>query len=205
MMDSSPRNPVTRLAAMRGRHVICLLVCGFALALAGCGSDEDGTIPPDDADNLLNQVEAVQSAVEEGNCELAEDHAAELITTVNNLPNDVDTEVASELTRAADNLRGMTADPDECASGTSGVGGVQPIDTTDTETTEEPETTTTTTTTEEETTTEEPPPEEEEPQPQEPAEPAPPAGGNQGGGQGGGTGGPTQSGGLEVPSGGGGG
>ena len=203
MSGSSRQNPVTRLAAMRGRRHICLLVCGFALALAGCGSDEEGTIPPNDADNLLNQVEAVQTAVNEGNCELAADHAQELITTVNNLPSDVDNEVASELTKAADNLRGMTADPDECTTGASGIEGVQPTDTTETETTE-PETTVTETTTPEEETTTEEEPEESGQQPPEEEQPTPPAEGDQGGGGGGG-GAPTQSGGLEVPSGGGGG
>ena len=188
---------------MRSRPHICLLVCGFALAFAGCGSDDEGTIPPDDAENLLNQIEAVQAAVDENNCVLAEQHAQELIATVNNLPSDVDREVAGELTKAADNLRGMTTDPDECTTGASGFDGVQTTDTTDTETTEPETTVTETTTPEEETTTEEAPEEEQQQPPEE--QPEPPAGGDQGGGGDQGTGPPTQSGGLEVPSGGGGG
>jgi hypothetical protein len=189
---------------MRGRLLISLLVCAFALGFSACGGDDDGTIPPDDADNLLNQVEAVKDAVDEGNCELAQDHAQELISVVNNLPNEVDSKVASELTKAASNLDELAADPTECVSGASGVTGPQTTDTTETDTTEpettEPETTTTTTTTEEETTTEE-----------TPQEPEPPAGGGNQGDQGGGnttspppTGGaPSPSGGLEPPSGGG--
>ena len=206
MTRSSRRKPITRLAAMRGRTHISLLVCVSALTLAACGGDDGGTIPPDEADNLLSQLEAVQGYVDDGDCLHAEQQVAELINQVNALPSDVDPKVESELTKAADNLRGMTADPTQC--GASGITGAQPTeetDTTDTETTE-PETTVTETTTPEEETTTEEQPEEEQPQEQQPPEeqpeeqptPAP------GGGQSGGTS-PTQSGGLEVPDGSGGG
>jgi hypothetical protein len=201
------RKALSRLAAMRGTLHKSLLVCAFALALAGCGSD-DGTIPPEDADNLLNQVEAVRSAAEGGLCDRAQDHAQEFVDGVNALPNDVDPEVASELTKAATNLEDLAASPSQCTeteTGATGLPGVEPTDTTDTtDTTEtvEPETTTTETTSTdeekpeeeepEETTTIEPPPDEE---PEEDPSQAPPTGS-----QGGGGGGPT-SGGLEPPTG----
>jgi hypothetical protein len=198
------RKALSRLAAMRGTLHKSLLVCVFALALAGCGSD-DGTIPPEDADNLLNQVEAVRSAAEGGLCDRAQDHAQEFVDGVNALPNDVDPEVASELTKAATNLEDLAASPSQCTeteTGATGLPGVEPTDTTDTTETVEPETTTTETTSTdeekpeeeepEETTTIEPPPDEE---PEEDPSQAPPTGS-----QGGGGGGPT-SGGLEPPTG----
>jgi hypothetical protein len=191
---------------MRGRLRNPLLVCGIALTLAGCGGGGDGTIPPSDAENLLNQLEAVQNDVQSGDCDTAAQHTQEFIAGVNALPKGVDPQVESELTKAADNLRTMVSDPTECAIGTTGNTGLETTDTTATDTTDTettaPETTVTETTTpEEETTTQE-----------EPAEqpPAPTGGGNEGGDQGGGDtspppsgGEPSQSGGLEVPSGGG--
>ena len=176
---------------MRGRLPIPLLVCALALTLAGCGSGDDGTIPPDDANNLLNQVEAVKNDVESGDCETAKQHAQELVAGVNALPNDVDPDVASELTKAAFNLTQLAST--DCEEGTSGITG---LDTTETDTTAtqtettQPETTTTTTT-EPETTTS------TEEQPEEP--PAPPGGGNEGGNEGGGNVNPTPGGGGLVP------
>ncbi len=195
-----PPEPLSRLAAMRGTLRNSLLMCAFALALAGCGSD-DGTIPPGDADNLLNQIDAVRDAVQEGDCDLAQSHAEELISQVDELPNDVDPEVAGALTKAAANLDDLAANPDQCTeTGASGIPGAQPTETTDTTETVEPETTTTETTTtdeeppEEETTTIEPPPDDE---PQEDPGQQPPTGnqGGQGGGAGGG--GAPPSGGVE--------
>ena len=196
MSGSSRRNPVTRLAAMRGRLHIWLLVCGFALALAGCGSDEVGTIPPDEANNLLAVLAAVEKYADEGNCELAQSQAAEFISRVNALPNDVDNEVAGELTKAATNLDDLAAN-DCTETGASGLDEVQP-DTTEPETTEPETTVTETTTPEEETTTEEQPAEEEQ-QPEE-EQPAEPAGGGQDQGDQGGT--VTPGGGAAPPSGG---
>jgi hypothetical protein len=201
MSPRGRRNPIPRLAAMRRKT--SLLACIAALAIAGCGSSDGGTIPPDDANNLLNQLEAVQSDVRAGDCENAQQHAQEFVAGVNALPSDVDHDVASELTKAADNLRGLTEDPRQCASGASGEEGAQTTETTDTtetDTTAAPTTTpTTTTTTEEATTTDEP--SDSEQQPDEPVAPAPPAGqGNQGDQ---GTQGPvTPTPGGDVPSGG---
>jgi hypothetical protein len=188
---------------MRGRPLIPLLVCAFALTLAGCGSDDGGTIPPGDADTMLNYIQAIEEAVAEGDCEAASDNATELVNVVNTLPNDVDTEVAGELTRAADNLNEL-ADTD-CVAGTSDVTG---LDTTETDATAEPTETTTTTTTEPETTTDEEPTDEEQTD-EEPADEQPtdqggpeedqgsePPTGDQGGG------GQSQGGGVSPSSGG---
>jgi hypothetical protein len=182
-----------------------LLACAVALALGGCGGGGDGTIPPDEADNLLNQLAALQDDVSRGDCDTAKQHAEEFKTGVNELPNDVDPDVASELTKAAANLEDLAADPSQCAgSGTTGESGVDATDTTEPDTTEaEPATTTTdTTTTEPDTTSED--------TTDEPAdETPPPESGNQGGDEGGdvspapgGNVTPTPSGGLQPPSGG---
>jgi hypothetical protein len=185
---AGPRTRVTRLAAMPGAIRKSLLVCVFALALAlaGCGSDDEGTIPPSDAENLLNQLAAVQSAVSEGDCDFAQEHAEEFAGAVEALPNDVEPKVAEELSKAAGNLETLAADPDQCTeTGASGEDGVEPTTPTETapeETSTTSTTSTTSSTTDEETTTNEPSGE----QPSEAPGQEPPSG-NQG--QGGGTGG----------------
>ncbi len=188
---------MSRLAAMRGRLVKPLLVCVFALTFAGCGSGDDGTIPQDEADDLLSVLETMQSQIEEGECEFVDENATEFVDRVNALPGDVDPEVASELTKAADNLRVLAAQPDQCAeTGATGITGTTTTETPDTTDTEA--TVTETTTPEEETTTEEPAEEEpaEEPSPEPPAT----GGGNEGGNQGG-DGAPTPDEDLEPPGG----
>ena len=157
--------PITRLAAMPGRIRKSLLVCVFALSLAGCGGGDDGSIPSDEAGQLLALLAAVQNAAQDGDCELAQGNAQEFVDRVNNLPNGVDQEVSNELTKAAANLDDLASEPSECTpTGTSDTGGVQT--TTEEETTTEPtstiesttesSTTESSTTTEEETTTEAP-------------------------------------------------
>ncbi len=186
---------ITRLAAMARRPRISLLSCVFALALAGCGSSDDGTIPPDDASELLSLLAAVEQEANSGSCEIAQGLAQEFVTSVNDLPNDVDPKVAGELTKAATNLEGLTEQPGECPeTGATGEFGDQSTTSTTSTVTTEPTTTEETTTDDEPTTTEEP----TEEQPSEDPNPEPPAGGGPSGETGGGTGG----GGTGSPSGG---
>ncbi|MDX6581349.1 MAG: hypothetical protein QOI10_533 [Solirubrobacterales bacterium] len=180
MTMSGRLKPLSRLAAMRGRTRKSLLVCVFALTLAGCGGDS-GTIPPQDANTLLNELKAVRTDVESGDCDTAQQHAQELIGAVAQLPNDVDPDVASELTKASEHLDQLAST--QC-TGASGLTGVQPSTSTTSTTTVEPtETSTTeTSTTTQEQTSDQPP---TEPQGGDNAGQQPPAGGQDQGGQGG--------------------
>lgn len=163
----------SRLAAMLRRARKPLLVVVSAVLLAGCGSDDEGTIPSGDADNLINLVNAVEEAVAEQNCDFAEDNADEFVAAVNNLPAEVDDEVKEGLREAGNRMTELSRDPAQCEpSGATGEDG--PEESSTTSTTVEPETTTETTTSEEET-TEEPPTEEE---PEEEEDPADDGGGN---------------------------
>jgi hypothetical protein len=175
---------------MPGRTRICLLSCVFALAISGCGSSDDGTIPPSDAENLLTLLSAVQTEAAQGECELAQDHAQEFVSAVGNLPPDVDPKVADELDTAATNLDQLAKDPAECTeAGASGALGDQ--STTSTTSTVSPDTTTETSTTEEQPTTTLEPPTGQQGQPDQ----QPPAGGqDQGGSTDGGSGGPASGG-----------
>ena len=189
MSHPGRHKPITRLAAMPRRGPICLLACVFALAFASCGSSNDGTIPPDEADTLLTLVAAVKNDVVNGECDRAKAHAQELVSEVDQLPNEVDRDVADELAKAATNLEGLseTDCTDTGASGETGVATTSTTSSTTTEVTTAPTTTEETSTTS--TTTDQ--------QPTEQPNQTPPTGQpDQGGGQTGpgGTGGPASGG-----------
>lgn len=189
---------------MPPRTRIALLAGVFAIAIGGCGSGDNGTIPPQNSEELLNVLTQIETLVETGDCTLAAGRVTELTDAINQLPDDVDPEVQSALTKGASNLLALTKDPDNCTGeGATDEGGVEPLESTSTSTTTTATSTTTvpedTSTTEE---TQEEPPADQPTQDNE----TPPAGdtgdnGNQGdqGDQGGGTGGP--SGGVDVPGG----
>jgi hypothetical protein len=129
-----------------------LLVIVAAALLAGCGSDEEGTIPAENADNLINLLNAVEDAAADQNCEFAADYASQFVDAVNELPAEVDDEVKEGLREAGQQMTELSQDPEQCDpdAGASGEDGPEEETTSTTSTTEEPETTTTTTTTEEE-------------------------------------------------------
>jgi hypothetical protein len=172
---------------MPGSPKIGLLacVCTLALALAGCGSDDEGgTIPSTDSENLISLLDAVEDNVAGGNCELAQKQAEEFVDAVNALPAEVGEEVKSGLRDGGSQLAELSADPSECedTTGDSGLGGVEP------EPEPEPETTTTTeeTTTEESTTTTDTEDDSEEPPPPPDDDQGDSGGGGEGGGGSGG-------------------
>jgi len=173
---SEALKPITRLAAMRVRPLISLLSCVFALTVAGCGSGDGGTIPPNDAENLLNLVTAVQGDISDGECERATEHAQELVTEVGQLPSEVDADVANELAKASTNLEQLAGS--QCTdTGASGETGAQTTATT----TSVPETPTTTSVPETSTTTDESSTTQPEQQtPTEQPNQQPPTGQNQG-------------------------
>ena len=152
--------PGNRLAAMPGRLRIPVLACTLALALllVGCGSGEGGTIPSEDADNLVRLLDAIENDLASQNCEVVDDHVGEFASEVNSLPSEVDDEVEKGLTQASARLIELSRQPGQCeeVTGATGVTGTE--STPSTTTTEESTTSSTTTSTS--TTTE---PEEEEP------------------------------------------
>ena len=198
-----PPRPLSRLAAMAGRTRISLLVCLFAFGLAGCGSN-DGTIPSEQAGDMLALLDALQSDVQDGQCDHVTGTAEEFSSRVQNLPSDVDSDVRNALTKAAAHLDELAAAPSACTPAETGATGPSDVQTTpDTTTTEETtptttEETTTTTTTDEEAPTK---PDNTDtgngPAPDQ--APAPPTDQGQGQGEGGDTG---NGGGVSPPSGG---
>jgi hypothetical protein len=152
-----------------------LAVVACTAALAACGGDEEGGPIPEEAGNqLLGQLDQIQTQVQQGLCDEAAATAGAFAEGVDQLPPEVSGELRTRLVEASANLEALTQDSEQCqtSTGTSDPAVVEP-----------PETTTTTT---DEPTTEEPPPD-EEPPPEEDdqGENVPPPGGGAGGNEGG--------------------
>jgi hypothetical protein len=166
---------------MPGRLRTIVLACALATALAGCGSGGDGTIPKQDADNLVSLLDGIESDLAAHDCDLIPQHVNAFAEQVNSLPPEVDDEVQKGLIQGADRLVELSKQPEQCQD-VSGASGATSTTEETTTTTTEPEETTTTTEPEETTTTT-----------TQPEEESPPAnGGNEQGGNGNG---PP----LEVP------
>jgi outer membrane biosynthesis protein TonB len=156
---------------------LATLACG--LVLAACGEEDGGSIPPAKANQWISQLEEIETAVSEGDCDAAEAEAEALAQDVSSgSVSDLDPAVQDALIEATDNLTRLAQE--DCEPETGATGETDPITT-------------------EEATPPIEPPVEEEPPPVEPEEPPeqdqgsdePPgnSGGGQGNGQGSGSGG----------------
>jgi hypothetical protein len=175
---------VTRLGSMPGiRAISSALAAGAcAAALAACGGDDEGgPIPQEEGNQLIGQLDDIESLVEQGACDAAQQVAVEFATGVNNLPEEVGGELRQRLVEASGNLESLTGDQCTPPTGTTGETGELPPETTEEVPLPEEETTEEPTTTDEE---EPPPPEEDEGNgpPTDTPGGGDPGGGNQGGG-----------------------
>lgn len=107
-----------RLAAMsksKRRRATSAAFAAAMMGLAGCGgSGDEGTIPSQNADELLQQLSLVETNVADGNCTTATTEAQQFVLAVNALPKDVGAETKEGLRDAGENLVAMTQDPAEC-------------------------------------------------------------------------------------------
>jgi hypothetical protein len=133
-MSPGSRNTLAAMPGPRRRLAATAAIAAAALGLAACGSEDDGTIPRDDAEAMLAFLSEVQSAVDAGACTSATTDASQFVEAVNQLPKDVGTETKEELRAAGENLVEMTQDETKCAepdedpppdTGTTGIGGEQ--------------------------------------------------------------------------------
>src|SRR5262245_40177244 len=155
----------SRLAAMRtaaaevatrgGRRVAALAIAlAIGVAVSACGSTDqaDVTIPSDNAQAMIAELDQVQQALD-SDCRAAKQAAGQFVDQVNLLPSQVGTDAKNRLRDAGENLEKLIGS--QCQpSGATGEAGVVPETTTPPEPTTEETTTNTTTETE----TEEPPP-----------------------------------------------
>lgn len=163
-------NTLARMPGFRRLLNGCAATLGAAV-LAACGGSDGGPIPEEAGRDLLGQLDAVERAVSDGDCDAAESAADDFAQGINELPPEVEGELRVALDEASANLKQLTAEQCEPETGPTG-------ETVPTTTTQPPTTTTEATTT---TTTTEEPPEEGNGPPV-----TPPGGGNQDGGNAGG-------------------
>ena len=127
---------ITRLAAVLrpGSRWLAPALAAVAVGIAGCGSDDDGTIPPASADAMIERLDQIESAVESQDCTSARTDVSQLSGTVNLLPKEVGTETKDDLRtlvtrlenllveQCTDSDSGTSTEPD---TGATGVGGEQ--------------------------------------------------------------------------------
>jgi hypothetical protein len=141
-----------------------------AVGLPACGSDDEGTIPQENGQAMLAQLDDVEQAVEAQDCDTARSAAVGLTDQVDALPADVDPELRDALVEASNQLVALTQDPEQCTPVETGAS--------DDLTEEEPDTTTEAP--EEELPNEENPPTDEETPPADEEGNEGPGGGNSG-------------------------
>jgi hypothetical protein len=147
------RTAAAEVATRGGRRVAALVIAlAIGVALSACGSTDqaDVTIPNENAQAMIADLDQAQQALG-SDCRTAEQAAGDFVDQVNLLPSQVGTEAKDRLRDAGENLKkliGAQCQP----SGATGEAGVVPETTTSTppETTSEEATNTTTTETEEE-------------------------------------------------------
>jgi outer membrane biosynthesis protein TonB len=101
-----PRPPALLLSIVLGAV--------FATGLASCGDGEEGGIPPETAEAMLNQLESARAALSSGDCERVQGNAGTLQAQISQLPTDVDPQLRSALTEGANHLADLAALPETC-------------------------------------------------------------------------------------------
>lgn len=124
-----------------------LLGAALAVALAACGSDADRSalIPRGDADAIQQRIDAVASALDDGECDGLGEDLSRLRGAIVQLPDTLDTRLRDELERGVENV--VSRAPEQCEEQTeTQTTETVPPETTETQTTETETTPPTTTT-----------------------------------------------------------
>jgi hypothetical protein len=93
-----------------GRISLALALAAGALGLSACGDDEGGTIPPEDADALLAEVDTLEQSVEDGECSLAAASADRLRLGVDQLGKEVGEPTKDDLRDLTDSLQTLVSE-----------------------------------------------------------------------------------------------
>ena len=125
---------VSRLAAMPGRRKAypgarAAPALALVLLVAGCGgSSDDVTIPADQAQEMLTQLETIRGSVDNKLCDTAQDQITTLGDQIDNLPDTATVEAKAELRDAAANLSTLIADDPRCQEQPATTGTTGPSD-----------------------------------------------------------------------------
>jgi hypothetical protein len=146
---------VSRLRRML-RLALPVLALGLGAALAvgmvSCGGrDEEGLLPGENAQQIVDNLNQVEQDVANGDCDAAAENAAEVQSQIDALGDDVNAQLRQRLEDGADELVALV--PEQCAEPTTTIETTTEETTTEPETTDEEETTTEPTTTTAPTTT----------------------------------------------------
>jgi hypothetical protein len=121
-------------------------LAGASMGVLGCGGGgPKPSIPADNAATLLGELQEIQANVANGSCFVASDRTDSLISDIQNLPSDVNSDVQNALENGAKQLTILLSDPSKCEAHTTST-------TTTTPSTESTESTTSTTRTQSTTT-----------------------------------------------------
>jgi hypothetical protein len=134
-------------------HLLALL-CGFALALVvatGCGSDRSNLIPSSRASELVNQLDAIKSAIDAGDCTGLDAKITRFHDDATSLTTPVDSRLRKRLNQGVKSLRDHALT--DCQAAAAAKTSTTTTDTTTTDTTPTTTTDTTPTTTTDTTTT----------------------------------------------------
>ena len=133
---------MTRVAAL-------LALAASVAAIAGCGSNDiNGTIPQANADQMVAELDGVETLLASGDCSGAQARVQDFLDQVDLLPSTAGSELKGALRDSGNNLKSLVA---QCQSGVSGPTGATSQHTSTKHTTSE--TTTAEASTSEETTT----------------------------------------------------
>jgi len=108
----------------RGGAATIMAICALTLSACG-GDDESGTIPEEQAQALLAQLNEIDDAIEAGDCETAEAQALTFAQAVNELPAEVDPEVRERIVEGARNLESQTGT--QCEPADTGATGEEAV------------------------------------------------------------------------------
>ena len=127
---------------------ILALALGAALAvgLVSCGSDDEGLLPGDNAQQIVDNLNQVEQDVANGDCEAAAEHAAEVEDQISSLGGGVNSQLRQRLEEGASRLTELIST--QCVEAIATIPTVEPTTeetTTDTTTTQKQTTDTTTT------------------------------------------------------------
>jgi outer membrane biosynthesis protein TonB len=102
-----PRPPLHLVLAL-----VLGLLCSFAVA---CGSDEEGLLSSARAENLKEDLDAIDEAVAAGRCNAVEGRLNSLRAEIEDLPQGTDRRLRERLESGLANIE--TQAPEECAAG----------------------------------------------------------------------------------------
>ena len=97
------------------KRLATLAAAGLAaIALGGCGSSEQGLLPPAEAQELLANLAAIETLADERKCLDAAAASQALVGRMGELGNEVDEELRRALVNGAERLVTLARDPESC-------------------------------------------------------------------------------------------